>query len=92
MSYSSPLINQQHDDDVSPAEHNNRFHEIQASETMATVDSWCNFESPKYSDLMVNGAAFDAVSTASYMADDSVIEEGDIRLWSFCWLLFFLGS
>ncbi|KAK4774688.1 hypothetical protein SAY86_009623 [Trapa natans] len=89
-SYSSMIYNaspsiDQHDDDISPAEHDNPFEMIQERENISAIDSWCSFNSPKYSDLMVDEAAFGAsVGTASCLADDFFTEEGDIRLWSFC--------
>lgn len=78
MSYSPPL------DDVSPAPEHDQLYETYIGNSMATIDSWCNFESPKYVDLMVNGAPFDTASANSYLVDDFFNEEGDIRLWSFC--------
>jgi hypothetical protein len=37
----------------------------------------CNFDSPKYTD-MINGTAFDPPTM------EDVYDDGDIRLWSFC--------
>ncbi|KAK4801206.1 hypothetical protein SAY86_021693 [Trapa natans] len=83
VSYSPP--SRQDDEDFSRS--HQLCHETQVvnESSMADYDSWCNFESPKYADLMVNGgAAWDFTSSTNYMADDFYNDEGDIRLWNFC--------
>ncbi|PSS19923.1 Ethylene-responsive transcription factor [Actinidia chinensis var. chinensis] len=45
---------------------------------MSLVTPWYNFDSPKYNDMMHNGAIFDPPVM------DDAFEEGDIQLWSFC--------
>ncbi|OWM90167.1 ethylene-responsive transcription factor ERF014 [Punica granatum] len=82
MSYSSP--SDQHDDEVSPACGYDPFWGSHKSEPTSAMDSWCKLESPKYVDLMVNGAALDTAIATNFLMDDFFNEEGDIRLWSFC--------
>ncbi|KAL7263256.1 hypothetical protein ACSBR1_001433 [Camellia fascicularis] len=48
--------------------------------SLITSSSWYNFDSPKYTDMLINGTFFDP----PMIEFEDVYEEGDIRLWSFC--------
>ncbi|KAK4767372.1 hypothetical protein SAY86_015122 [Trapa natans] len=83
VSYSPPP--HQHEEDFSQSHQTYYETHMMNESSMADFDSWCNFETTKYTDLMVDGGAtWDFISSTNYTVEDFYNEEGDIRLWSFC--------
>ncbi|CAN4081431.1 unnamed protein product [Withania somnifera] len=94
LSSPSPLLSSTSSSSSSPlSSHGDQFDDVclvpnystatfdQEITAVSTIEQWCNFDSPKYNDMLLGTVFFDPPSM-----EDVYYDEGspDIPLWSFC--------